>query len=139
MISIIPSFKISSALRGSIEIWRCRANPFPEPQGIIPNAVLVCTNERAISLIVPSPPTATTISVFLSAASAAISIACPALSVYTISQVYISLSIFSSSRLRTSSLLCVPEIGLTMNIIFFLFSLMQVGSIIYMLWSAKVI
>ena len=38
---------------------RCLASPLPDPQGIIPSAVSVCTNERAISLIVPSPPIAT--------------------------------------------------------------------------------
>ena len=70
-----PSLSTSNAFFGSMGICRCRASPLPEPQGMIPKAVSVCTNERAISLIVPSPPIATTISAFSSAAFAAISTA----------------------------------------------------------------
>ena len=125
-----PSFSTSNALFGSIGICRCLASPLPDPQGIIPSAVSVCTNERAISLIVPSPPIATTISVFSSAALAAISTAWPALSVFTTSQEYLALSIFSSSKLRINSLLCVPEIGLTTNFIFFILSFMLFLSIV---------
>jgi hypothetical protein len=62
-------------------ICRWRANPLPEPHGMMPNAVLVCTNERAISLIVPSPPMATTAKTSSLAFRAAISTACPAHSV----------------------------------------------------------
>ena len=49
-----------------------------------PNAVWVCTNDRAISLMVPSPPMATTTSTLFCTAVAAIWVACPAYSVFTI-------------------------------------------------------
>ena len=126
MESMTPSLIISNAFLGSMGMCRCLASPFPEPQGIIPSAVFVCTRERPISLIVPSPPIATTMSTFSRAACAAISIAWPALSVFTTFQIYFSLSIFSFNRLRISSFPCVPEIGLTMNVIFFIFSFMLI-------------
>lgn len=50
--------------------------------------------------------------------------------VYTTSQEYFVLSIFSSSKLRTNSLLCVPEIGLTTNFIFLILSFMLFLSIV---------
>ena len=55
---------MSIAALGSKGICKCRASPFPDPQGIIPNAVSVCISARPISFIVPSPPKATTISTF---------------------------------------------------------------------------
>ena len=63
---------MSIAALGSKGICKCRASPFPDPQGIIPNAVSVCISARPISFIVPSPPIATTISTFSLAAAAAI-------------------------------------------------------------------
>ncbi len=42
-------------LFGSIGICRWRASPLPELQGMMPKAVFVCTSERAISLMEPSP------------------------------------------------------------------------------------
>ena len=66
---------ILMALTEFIGICRWRASPFPEPQGIIPSADGVPTMERATSLIVPSPPTATIASMPISAAAFAISAA----------------------------------------------------------------
>ena len=67
--------------------------------------------ERATSFTVPSPPTATTMSVWLSLASAASSEACPGLSVIFISYSNCSLSKVESIKLGTAALLLVPEIG----------------------------
>lgn len=75
---------MSIAALGSKGICKCRASPFPDPQGIIPNAVSVCISARPISFIVPSPPIATTISTFSLAAAAAIFSAWPAYCVLTI-------------------------------------------------------
>jgi len=65
-------------------ICKSRANPLPDPAGIIASVVLELINDFPISFTDPSPPTATIISnlvtLFL-----VISIACFALLVYFIS------------------------------------------------------
>ena len=116
-----------------IGIRRWRANPLPEPQGMMPKAVSEWTMERATSLMVPSPPTATTISTWLFLASVAISEACPALSVILISYSKSSLFNVDSIRLGMAALLLVPEIGFIMNTIFFF---IQCNN--FVIWSCKI-
>ena len=43
-----------------IGIFKWRASPLPEPQGMMPKAVSESRSADAISLTVPSPPTART-------------------------------------------------------------------------------
>ena len=59
---------ISSAWFIFLGILKWRAKPFPEPKGIIPNRIEVLTRIWPTSLIVPSPPQATTILALLSRA-----------------------------------------------------------------------
>ncbi len=62
---------------------KSRANPFPEPAGIMAKVVFELINVFPISFTEPSPPTATIISNLLTL-FLVISIACFALSVYFI-------------------------------------------------------
>ena len=105
---------------------RFRAKPFPDPVGIIANVVSVFIKDLPISLTEPSPPTAT-ITLYLSAFFVLNSIACLALLVYLIS----TSNLFLSRCLLTdfSTIFCfpIPEIGLIINNIFCL------GSIIIIL------
>ena len=50
---------ISVALSNDWGMFRFEAKPFPEPNGIIPNLILVLIKQDATSFIVPSPPHAT--------------------------------------------------------------------------------
>jgi hypothetical protein len=68
------------AFFNAIGIFKCLANPFPEPVGIIAKMVLLFISPFPISLTEPSPPTATIIS-YLFTLLALISIACFARSV----------------------------------------------------------
>ena len=54
---------------------KCRASPFPEPQGSIAIAVSVLIRALPTSFTVPSPPIATTMSTPFSAAFLASSVA----------------------------------------------------------------
>ena len=106
---------IFKAFFTSMGICKWRANPFPEPRGMMPSALLLCTSERATSFTVPSPPTATTISTPSSAAFFANSAAWPAYSVRTISYVKSVASIPFSICLRTEVFFFTPEIGFTIK------------------------
>ena len=74
-------FIIAMAFFMSMGMLRWRARPLPEPHGTMPSAVSECTSERATSFTVPSPPTATAMSVFSATQRLAISAAWPAYSV----------------------------------------------------------
>ena len=74
-------FKRDNALAAFLPIPKCILNPFPEPPGIIANAVLLPTRAPATSFTVPSPPTAAIISASSLTPLVANSMAWPAYSV----------------------------------------------------------
>ncbi len=80
-----PAIAASNAARGSSGMCSSRASPLPEPAGTTPNTVSVNASDAATSLIVPSPPHATTIRAPRRAATAASSRAWPAWVVTTTS------------------------------------------------------
>jgi len=99
-------------------IYKFRANPFPDPVGIIARVVFVLINDLPISFTDPSPPTATIIS-NLFALFLVISMACFARSVYFITTLNRSLSRYRAISFSTFFCFPTPEIGLIINSMFF--------------------
>lgn len=113
--SVRPSAIISSAALTSTGMFRWRASPLPEPQGMIPKATPVPHRALAVSLTVPSPPAASTISKPLSTASRANVVASSAEAVRLVVTAIPSRPSRSATRSSSPSLREVPETGFIMS------------------------
>ena len=77
MVRSVPVSAASRAASCPLGTPTSRARPLPDPIGTMPSAARLCVRADATSLIVPSPPHATTTSASASSASRASVLACP--------------------------------------------------------------
>lgn len=100
---------------------------------MVPGTMLIYAGRQTVSLVIPSPPATAAVSMFLSTTSTTVSVTYPTLSMCAVSRMCVSLSVFSSDELEADSLLYMPRVKLAVGVVFFLFSLVRINSVVCVL------